>query len=106
MGIFGFLNKSNMEEGLKQYHDSSNAVLLDVRTPEEFRQGHIPGSKNIPLQEIEKVQSIVGNKEIPVFVYCLSGARSRQAEMYLKRTGYQTVVNMGGISGYKGKVEK
>ena len=82
------------------------AVLLDVRTPDEYRQGHIPGSKNVPLQSIDKVTVMINNKATPIFVHCLSGARSRQAAAILQQMGYTNVKNIGGISAYAGKVER
>ena len=49
---------------------------------------------------------VVKNTEIPLFVYCYSGARSRQATGLLQRMGYSKVNNIGGIAAYSGKVEK
>lgn len=83
-----------------------NEVVLDVRTPEEYAEGRIPGGKNIPLQRLDAVDSAVKSKDTPLFVYCLSGARSRQAASILKSRGYTNVQNIGGISAYSGKVER
>lgn len=106
MNFFNFLNKTDkmdINEGVKQFRQTAGAVLLDVRTPEEYAEGHIPQSKNLPLQEIEKVTSVIPDKEIPVFVYCRSGARSGRAVEYMKGLGYKNAVNIGGIMGYRGK---
>ena len=78
---------------------------MDVRTPQEYREGHIPGSKNVPLQTIDKISSVADNKNIPLFVYCYSGGRSRQAAAVLQSMGYTNVTNIGGIAAYSGKVE-
>ena len=106
MGWFDFLKGSDINQGIKEYKGTADAVLLDVRTPQEFRDGHIPGSKNIPLQTLEKVTSVINNKNIPLFVYCYSGSRSRQAVNLLRQMGYTNVKNLGGISAYSGKVER
>ncbi len=106
MGFFDFLRSPDINEGVKQYQSEANAVLLDVRTPQEYREGHIPGSKNVPLQNIEMVSSVVKDKNTPVFVHCLSGGRSGQAAAILKRMGYTNVKNIGGISAYHGKVKR
>ncbi len=106
MALFDFLKSADINEGVKECGGVSGAVLLDVRTPQEYREGHIPGSKNVPLQSLENVNSVVTEKDTPIFVYCYSGSRSRQATGALGRMGYTNVKNIGGIAAYKGKVER
>ena len=106
MGFFDFLKGPDINQGVKEYSVTDGAVLLDVRTPDEYRQEHIPGSKNIPLQSINKVAGVIDNKATPIFVLCLSGARSRQASAILQQMGYTNVKIIGGISTYAGKVER
>ena len=105
MGFFDLFKQNDINQGVKDYHNIPGAVLLDVRTPQEYRECHIPGSKNVPLQTIDKVTSIVENKDTALYVYCQSGARSRQAAGMLKQMGYRNVNNIGGIAAYQGKVE-
>ena len=105
MGFFDFFKRPNINQGIKEYLNTSGAVLLDVRTSEEYRGGHIPGSRNIPLQNIDKISSVAENKDTALFVYCYSGVRSRQAVGMLQRIGYTNVNNIGGIATYVGKVE-
>lgn len=104
MSFFNLFKRPDIDHGVEEYRNISTAVLLDVRTPDEYCEGHIPGSKNIPLQTIEKVQSVVKEMTTPLFVYCYSGSRSSQATAMLKRMGYTNVKNIGGISDYTGKV--
>lgn len=106
MGFFDFLKAPGIDQGVKEYHGTPGAVLLDVRTPQEYREGHIPGSRNVPLQSLNGAGSIPVEKDVPLFVYCHSGARSRQAAGLLTRMGYQNVKNIGGIAAYTGKVER
>lgn len=106
MALFDFLKTPDINEGVKECGGVSGAVLLDVRTPQEYKEGHIPGSKNVPLQALEGVGRVVSQKDTPVFVYCYSGSRSRQAAGALDRMGYTNVKNIGGIAAYKGKVER
>ena len=106
MGFFDFLRQPDVNQGVNDYKNTAGAVLLDVRTPQEYSEGHIPGSKNVPLQMLDKVRSVVENKDTELFVYCYSGARSRQAAAALGQMGYTKVNNIGGISSYRGKVEK
>ncbi len=106
MGFLDFLRGPDINRGLEEYRGTDGAVLLDVRTPEEYRQGRIPGSKNLPLHIIDKAGAMIQNKDVPLFVHCLSGVRSRQAVAILGQMGYSCVKNIGGISAYRGKVER
>lgn len=106
MGFFNFLHGPDINRGVKEYHETQGAVLLDVRTRQEYQAGHIPDSKNIPLQEIGNIHMITDKKDVPLFVYCQSGARSRQATEELQRMGYMKAKNIGGISAYTGRVEE
>ena len=106
MSIFDFFKQPDINKGLKEFAEAENAVLLDVRTPQEYGEGHIPGSKNVPLQTLDKVRSVVENKDTELFVYCYSGARSKQATVVLGQMGYTNVQNIGGIAAYQGKVER
>ena len=90
---------------MQEYKNAAGAVLLDVRTPQEYREGHIPGSQNVPLQQLDKVEEVTENKDTVLYVYCRSGARSRQAVSLLQAMGYTNVRNIGGIAAYSGKVE-
>ena len=65
MGFFDFLKGLDINQGVKEYNATDGAVLLDVRTPDEYRGGHIPGSKNVPLQSIEKVAGIAASLNPP-----------------------------------------
>ena len=105
MGLFDFLKPPDISQGVREFQSTPGAVLLDVRTPEEYRGGHVPGSKNVPLTAIGDIASVIGGKDTPLFVYCYSGARSRQAAGALRRMGYSNVKNIGGIAAWKGKVE-
>lgn len=104
--MFGFLKREDINVGVDESKATEGAVLLDVRTKDEYRGGHVPGSKNIDVGEIEKATSVVGDKATPLFVYCLSGARSGRAVSALKSMGYSNVKNIGGINSYTGPVEK
>jgi len=106
MGFFDLFRQPNINQGVADYHNTPGAILLDVRTPQEYREGHIPDSKNIPLQAIDKVADLAENKDTVLYVYCHSGARSRQAVSYLQYMGYTNVQNIGGIAAYSGKVER
>ena len=105
MGLFGFLKRTDINALVKEYRSTPRAVLLDVRSPQEYRQGHIPGSKNVPLQSMEDVGEIVSQLDTPLFVYCYSGGRSGQAVSLLSGMGYTDARNIGGIAAYTGEIE-
>ena len=105
MGIFDFFKQPDINQGVQEYKNAAGAVLLDVRSPQEYREGHIPGSQNVPLQQLDKVEEVTENKDTILYVYCHSGARSRQAVSLLNHMGYTNVHNIGGIAAYSGKVE-
>lgn len=77
-------------------------LLIDVRTKEEYAQGHLPKAKNIPMDEKEKILGLA-KKEDPIILYCRSGHRSGIVQQYLKEQGYTNVENAGGILDYKGE---
>ena len=105
MGFLDFLKCPDINRGMEEYRATPGAILLDVRTPQEYSEGHIPGSKNVPLQALGAAGSVPAGKDTPLFVYCRSGARSRQAAGLLVQMGCKNVKNIGGITAYKGKVE-
>ena len=99
-----FSNTADINTGVAEYKTNVGAVLLDVRTLEEYSDGHIDGSVNIPLDRISSVENVVKDKSTPIYVYCLSGGRSGLAVSYLNQISYSNVKNIGGISSYRGKV--
>lgn len=94
--LFGDINN-----GLKEYETTPDALLVDVREPDEFASGHIPGAVNAPLSSITSLNL---PKQKTLFLYCLRGTRSLQAASILKRMGFR-VKSIGGINSYKGELE-
>ena len=74
----------------------SGATVLDVRSKEEFRERHIPGAVNIPVEELKKRMSELP-REKPLVVHCHTGARSGAAVIMLKRAGFSEVHNLGSM---------
>lgn len=96
--LFGNINK-----GLEEVRSVPGAILIDVRETDEFVSGHIPGAINIPLSTIP-ITTLP--KDAPLYLYCLRGTRSKQAARILKSMEYTNVKSIGGITGYKGKMER
>ena len=83
---------------------SNGAVLIDVRTAEEFAKGHINGAKNIYYVEIEqKISEVVSDKSKPIILYCSMAKRSTQALQKLIDLGYTKVYNLGSMDNYNAK---
>lgn len=104
MSVFSFIGGPDINKGVEAFRAVPDAVLLDVRERDEYAAGHIPDSLNLPLSELERRWDELDSGR-PVFVYCLSGGRSRQAAGFLAGKGFE-VKNIGGISAWRGEVEK
>lgn len=75
----------------------ANLVVLDVRTPEEFAAGHIPGALNIPHDQLpNRLTELAGAKSKDVVVYCRSGRRSAMAQETLSAQGFKSVLHLEG----------
>ena len=85
MGLFNFFRSTDINAGVAEYKTTDGAVLLDVRTAEEYRDGYIDGSVNVPLDRISSIENTVKDKSTPLYVHCYSGSRSGQAVAYLNR---------------------
>ena len=80
----------------------AGAVVLDVRSTEEYGAGHLPNAANIPVDELagrldEAAKLTGGDSKKPVVVYCASGHRAGKAQQVLDGAGYAQVVNGGGL---------
>lgn len=106
MGFFDTFRFPDINMGVQQFKSTEGAALIDVREADEYAGGHIPGSLNIPLSHLRDIECKIDGFDVPLFVYCLSGARSARAAAELVKMGYTAVNNIGGISSYKGKVER
>jgi len=102
MGFLDYFKSPDINQGIEQFRKTPGALLLDVRSEDEYAAGHIPGSINLPMQRLGLVDDIA-EPETVLFTYCLSGGRSRKAASILKAKGY-TVNDIGGINGWKGSV--
>ena len=84
----------------------TNAVLLDVRTPEEHKSGYLEGAVLLPLAELEsKIAGKVPVKNTPIYIYCRSGRRSGIAVEKLKAVGYTKLHNLGGLKDAQEKLD-
>lgn len=95
------------EEAKKLMDSESGYVILDVRTEQEYAEGHIPGAILIPDYEIsEKAESVLTDKDQLILVYCRSGRRSKNAAAQLEEMGYTRIREFGGILDWPYETER
>lgn len=78
----------------------SGARLVDVRSPAEYKAGHLPGAINVPVESLERQLDALGPQDAPIVVYCASGARSAHAKRVLAAKGFTNVRNLGPMSAW------
>ena len=99
------MKRESINEAVERCHNTPGALLLDVREADEFARGHIPGSVNLPLSCLSEIDQVAESMDQPLFLYCLSGARSGQAEALLRQDGYEKAESIGGINRWRGAIE-
>lgn len=75
-------------------------IMVDVRTGGEYRSGHIPGSINVSIADIDRIEEFIPDKQSRITVYCQSGVRSRFAHRRLKELGYSNAGNLGSMRNW------
>lgn len=93
------------QEAQDRIASAERPFVLDVREPDEYASGHIPGSKLIPLGTLPNHLDELP-KDQPIIVVCLAGGRSARATQHLIQSGYQAVNMMGGMMNWQGPVER
>jgi rhodanese-related sulfurtransferase len=98
--ILGLQNPIDFKNLVKE-----RARIIDVRTKQEYNNGHINGSINIPLDSLKNNLKSLGDKNAPIITCCASGMRSASAKAILKSLGYTNVYNGGGWHSLKNKIQ-
>ena len=98
----------SMAEGLSLMKADKDFVLLDVRRPDEYNTGHIPGAVQLTNETFTEMDAakVIKDKSQNVYVYCRSGRRSKESSKKLVDFGYENVIEIGGIMDYTGEIEK
>ena len=109
-GCAGAVNQTNsyrqisMDEAVAMMAEEQGYIILDVRTPEEYAEKHIPNAINVPNENIGTDEiSALPDKDQLIMVYCRSGRRSKEAAEKLVKLGYTNIVEFGGILDWKGE---
>ena len=109
-GCAGAGNQTNsyrqisMDEAVAMMERESGYIILDVRTPAEFAEKHIPNAINVPNETIgtDEISQLPDKNQL-IMVYCRSGRRSKEAAEKLVKLGYTNIVEFGGIIDWKGE---
>lgn len=97
----------SMQEAAEIMKTEKGYIILDVRRPDEYAGGHIPGAINVANESIGNRQiSELPDKGQLILVYCRSGKRSKEAAEKLVKLGYTNIVEFGGILDWTGEIEK
>lgn len=90
-------------ETAKEFVDSSQALLIDVRTYEEYEKGHIEEAINVPLDTISEatIKAVTIDQLDNIIVYCESGERSKEAAIKILELGYTNVYDLGSMDNWK-----
>lgn len=102
--MFNFLKSNHLsqDKAYEQLQADKTIKLIDVRTKEEFKDGHVKNSVNIPLNTLPtRYATALPNKDATVFIICYSGSRAGDATDFLKKAGYTNVHNIGGVASWK-----
>ena len=90
--LFCRLDKTDFtQEEATEIYERTNALLIDVRTPEEYRENHIEGAVNIPVYEIDNIKNEIIDPNKVILVYCTTGKRSKIVKQILIQNGYKNV---------------
>lgn len=97
----------SIDDAVRIMREEKNYIILDVRRPDEYSEGHIPNAINIPNEEISasEIRELPDRAQL-ILVYCRSGRRSKEAAEKLVKLGYTNIVEFGGILDWKGDIEK
>ena len=94
MGIFNHLFCVDINRGVRNFQDTPGAVLLDVRAPQLYARRHIPGSRNLPFAQLDRVGDLLPDHDVPLFVCAHGGETSAKATDRLKAMGYTQVLSL------------
>ena len=95
----------SQDEAMQMMQEQTDYLIVDVRRPDEFAEGHIAGAINVPSDDItDGMPELLPDKEQTLLVYCRSGNRSKEASRKLADIGYTKVYEFGGINTWEGEI--
>ena len=95
----------SQDEAMQIMEEESGYLIVDVRRPDEFAEGHIEGAINVPNEGIaEEMPEELPDKDQLLLIYCRTGRRSKEASEKLAKIGYKNVYEFGGINTWTGTI--
>lgn len=95
----------SQDEAMAMMQEQEDYLIVDVRRPDEFAEGHIPGAINVPNEDIiDEPPELLPDKDQVLLIYCRRGNRSKEASQKLGEMGYKNVYEFGGIETWEGEV--
>ena len=95
----------SQDEAMKIMDEESGYLIVDVRRPDEFAEGHIEGAINVPNEGIaEEMPEELPDKDQLLLIYCRTGRRSKEASAKLAKIGYKNIYEIGGINTWPGTI--
>ena len=104
--LIGCAQRKKTAAGTAETVVPENALLIDVRTAEEFNEGHVENAINVPLQNISSISSVAPDKNTVLYLYCRSGRRVKMAISELQKLGYNNLHDLGGMQEAAEKLKK
>ena len=104
--LIGCAQRKETAAGADETLVPENALIIDVRTAEEFSEGHLENAINVPLQNISNISSVAPDKNTALYLYCRSGRRVKMAIAELKKLGYTNLHDLGGMQEAAAKLKK
>lgn len=90
--IFFRIDKTDLKyEEAMDIYKREDAIIIDVRTPEEYKENHIEGAINIPMYEVDNLKNEIFDKDAVILLYCKTGKRSKIVKEILMQNGYRNV---------------
>lgn len=98
-------NHLTHDEAKEIMHSNPDAIVLDVRTQEEYEKKHIPGALLVPIEELREGNfDSLPDKDATIIIYCWTGRRAEDSAEILAKSGYRNIYEMGGIVDWTGSV--
>ena len=95
----------SQDEAMQMMQEQTDYIIVDVRRPDEFAEGHIAGAINVPNEDInDEMPELLPDKDQLLLIYCRSGNRSKEASQKLADIGYTNVYEFGGINTWEGEI--